>query len=341
MDETTRGDDAATTAVASSIERLASMTQEQVDELPYGFVVLDEHGVILLYNRYEAHLARYPAERAVGRNFFTDVAPCTRVEAFYGRFRALVGGGSTTDERFAFRFHFLHGAQDVMIHLTRVPDGGAYPGESPLATARVFMVVERRQVDPHGLGAPAALALDVETGRAAGPLGPVLPLAASHVTSVLWRIGSLAAREMGRSIGESIAAMAGDQAQAAGAPTLDQAPGQLAAGVLDDALGRAGFGRLALDLTPREDPGVLGCLVRPAIEVGSAELAALYEGLLEAALGAALGKPLTARCLEEGDRTTFPWRFALAPVGAAHALGARPGERPDDVALRLGLLTDA
>jgi photoactive yellow protein len=330
----TTGGGAVDATVVDSIERLASMTQEEVDELPYGFVVLDAEGFILLYNRYEARLARYPAERAVGRNFFSDVAPCTRVEAFHGRFRALVEG-ARQDDRFAFRFHFLHGAQDVMVHLTRAPEGGLDAAGSSLAEARVFMQVERRRIELPGTRTPDTLAFDAEAGRAAGPLGPVLPLAAPHLTSLLWRIGKPAAREVGRSIGEAIAARAGEQV-----PALDQAPGQLAAGALDDALGRAGFGRLALDLTPRADQGILGCLVRPAVEVGSAELGSLYEGLLEAALSAATGEPLAARCLDDRDLSSFPWRFALAPFASAQALEARPGESPDEVARRLGLLSD-
>lgn len=318
-----------------AIERIVSMTQEEVDDLPYGFIVLDEAGTILLYNRYEARMSRVPPERVVGRNFFSDVAPCTRVDAFQGRFRALVADPAQQSERFAFRFHFLHGAQDVLVQLTRVPEGAI----GPLAGARVLMTVERRPVTAEGVDLAPALALDPARGRAAGPLGAVFPLGAAQLASILHRLGASAARAIGRAIGESIAAVAERQAREAGVAGLHGAPVLLVAGTLDEALATAGLGRLALDLTPREDNGVIGCLVRPAV-MGSRPLALLYEGLLEAALGAALGEPLAARCLEGGDAVAIPWRYALGPAALAARLAPGPGERARDVARRLGLLED-
>jgi hypothetical protein len=85
---------------------------------------------------------------------------------------------------------------------------------------------------------------------------------------------------------------------------------------------------------------VIGCLLRPSLEVGSPALMALYEGLLEAALGAALGEEMVARCLEEGTPGAMPWRFAVVPAAEAARLSAGPGERVEDVARRLGLLED-
>jgi len=149
-------------------------------------------------------------------------------------------------------------------------------------------------------------------------------LASAPATSFAPRVASLADRE----------------ARGTGAPGLGSAPMPLVASALDEALSRAGLGRLALDLTPRADRGVLGCLVRPALDVGVPSFVALYEGLLEVALGAALGEALAVRCLEDGERAAVPWRFAIAPVGEAAQLAAMAGERADDVARRLGLLED-
>ncbi|MRG92097.1 PAS domain-containing protein [Polyangium spumosum] len=129
-----------------AIERLAAMSKEEVDELPYGFVVLDEVGTILLYNRYESELSRLPPERVVGKNFFTEVAPCTRVEAFYGRFRALVQDEARQEEGFRFRFYFLHGAQDVAVQFVKAPPVMTQPLEQVGTAARLFMTVVRRPV---------------------------------------------------------------------------------------------------------------------------------------------------------------------------------------------------
>lgn len=124
-------------------ERLASMTKEEVDELPYGFVVLDEAGTILLYNRYESSLSRLPQDSVVGKNFFKEVAPCTRVEAFYGRFRALVTGNDRLQETFRFRFYFLHGQQDVTVQFVKAPSAVSLPLEGAEGSSRVFMTVDR------------------------------------------------------------------------------------------------------------------------------------------------------------------------------------------------------
>jgi photoactive yellow protein len=322
-----------------SVERILSMTQEEVDELPYGFVVLDDEGAILLYNRYEARMSRLPSERVVGKNWFRDVAPCTRVEAFFGRFRRLIEDPSVTAERFAFRFHFLHGAQDVLVQMTRVPEVDRASG-SALAGARVFMMVERRAAQDGGLKLPHALALDPDRGRAVGPIGPVFPMTAEVLTAVLSRVGADGARQLGRTLGASIAAAAALDATQTGVTDLASAPGQLAAGALDDAIARAGLGRLALDHSARAERGVIGCLVRPAIELPSRVLAALYEGLLEVAVGASLGEALVARCLDGRELVAVPWRFALAAAEGAGVLDPAPGERSADVARRLGLALD-
>ncbi len=69
---------------------LSGMTREQLDALPYGAIKLDREGRVLSYNASEARLTgREPAEVA-GRDFFTEVAPCTRVREFHGQFRDLV-----------------------------------------------------------------------------------------------------------------------------------------------------------------------------------------------------------------------------------------------------------
>lgn len=320
-----------------AFERLREMSRAEVDDLPYGFIVLDGEGKILLYNRYEARMARLSPERVIGRNFFRQVAPCTRVEAFHGRFRALVDDPTRVHDRFSFRFHFLHGAQDVNVQLTRVPPEGAAAAEA-LAGARVFMTVERRAVDERA-ALPEALSLDVDQGRAQGPLGPVLPLSVEALGAALSRALPEDAREVGRALGLAIASSAAGAVRITGEPDLLSSPWQLAAAALDDAAARAGLGRVALDQSARAESGVIGCLVRPAVELPAPALAHLYEGLLEASLSFIVGRALESRFLDDG-LLALPWRFGVAPVASADDLAPRAGEKADDVAKRLGLLVD-
>jgi len=115
------------TGYAPSIEEVASfdlsalkrLKPEELDALPYGLVVLDRDGCVLQYNDTESRMARLPKERVLGKNFFRDVAPCTRVREFEGRFAEFASGrtGSTL-ETFDFVFRFAHGVQQVAIYLT-------------------------------------------------------------------------------------------------------------------------------------------------------------------------------------------------------------------------------
>lgn len=69
------------------VERLDQLTPEQIDKLPFGTIKLSSEGVILQYNFTEARAAGYDPKEVIGKNFFTEVAPCTRVADFYGRFQ--------------------------------------------------------------------------------------------------------------------------------------------------------------------------------------------------------------------------------------------------------------
>lgn len=326
-----------------SIERLAAMTIEEVDDLPYGFIVLDAEGQVLLYNRYEARMSRIAPGQVVGQNFFRDIAPCTRVEAFYGRFRTLVNDPTRQSDTFAFRFHFLHGAQNVTVQFARAPDVGPADGGdpgSPQRKTRIFMTVMRRMLDDGSDGPPKAVRLDPDRGRLLGPLGPVFPVTGSQLPGILRSLGPSSARELGRELGRAVAALATESAQRTGETLLKDAPRLLVAGALDEALAANGLGRLALDLTPQRATGVIGCLLRPAIEFPSRNVAALYEGLLESALGIAVDIPLTARCIDERALNILPWRFGVVPKESAAMLERKPDESSDDLARRIGLLTD-
>ena len=68
------------------LEQADVLTQGELDSLPVGMIQLDRNGRVLKFNRTESELARVAAADAVGKSFFDDVAPCTRVQAFHGKF---------------------------------------------------------------------------------------------------------------------------------------------------------------------------------------------------------------------------------------------------------------
>lgn len=97
-------------------QSLAELTSSAIDGLPFGYMVLAKDGTVVRYNRYEAQLARVDADSQIGRNFFSEVAPCTQVQEFQGRFRDFATGQRTSSTlSFEFVFKFRHGRQNVRI----------------------------------------------------------------------------------------------------------------------------------------------------------------------------------------------------------------------------------
>lgn len=87
------------------LRRIDDFDERRLDELPWGVIQLSPDGTVLQYNRYEEGLAGRRAADVIGRNFFTEVAPCTDVQGFAGRFRDGVAAGAL-HETFDFEMAF-------------------------------------------------------------------------------------------------------------------------------------------------------------------------------------------------------------------------------------------
>lgn len=88
------------------IAAVDAFSSAELDGLPFGAIQLDRAGTILQFNEYEANLSNRRAPDTVGRNFFHDVAPCTNVREFHGRFDDGIAKGelhATFDYTFAFK----------------------------------------------------------------------------------------------------------------------------------------------------------------------------------------------------------------------------------------------
>lgn len=78
----------------ADIERIERFGEPELDQLPFGAIRLDKDGKILSFNQAEADLSGRKKENVVGKSFFADVAPCTNVQEFAGKFREGVRKGS-------------------------------------------------------------------------------------------------------------------------------------------------------------------------------------------------------------------------------------------------------
>lgn len=69
---------------------LEDLDNDAYDELDFGLIKMDRKGNVLAYNKWEAQLAANNQEAVIGKNFFTQIAPCTNnfmVSEKYGLFQ--------------------------------------------------------------------------------------------------------------------------------------------------------------------------------------------------------------------------------------------------------------
>ena len=102
-------------------ELLPRIPDAAKDALPFGMVKLDLTGKILEYNMAEGELTGVDPKWAIGKNFFDDVALCTKTQAFYGKFLEGVKRGFLNS---VFEYTFDHGlvATRVKVHMITLPN---------------------------------------------------------------------------------------------------------------------------------------------------------------------------------------------------------------------------
>jgi len=104
------------TDVSALLHAADDLSAEELDRLPYGMIQLDAGGRILQFNAVESRLAALPQAQQIGKLFFSEVAPCTKVQQFYGRFKEGVLH-EQLDATFDFHFAFKQSPRDVTVRL--------------------------------------------------------------------------------------------------------------------------------------------------------------------------------------------------------------------------------
>ncbi len=227
---------------------LSALSAAEIDALPFGYIALSPDGTIRKYNRYEADLARKDPQQVLGRNFFRDVAPCTQVREFEGRFRALASGETSEPAlSFDFEFQFRHGRQTVRIGFVR----------SPLESEIIVTVNRVRQLD---LALSAALAPDATRGTLADAAGLPVTVAGEDFWRALyavWRHAPAGRRRealhhLGHEWGLLHARRVERLVQKQHGVTLREAELQMALECLSGSLAILGLGRFDVDFSLRQ-----------------------------------------------------------------------------------------
>jgi photoactive yellow protein len=100
---------------------IPELSEEEVNALPFGVIELDEDGKILAFNRAEEERACVTAEEVIGKNFFRDIAPCTQVKEYEGRFKQFLASDEPSIQ-FSFTYTLPHGKVPIHILLVRTQD---------------------------------------------------------------------------------------------------------------------------------------------------------------------------------------------------------------------------
>lgn len=126
-------------ASGNPVEDLSHVAPDVLDALPFGAIQLAGDGVIVGYNRGESALSGLAPEAVIGKNFFRDVAPCTAVRDFEGKFQALRAAGKNGHTKLLFVFKFAGGTKLVEIAIV-------YDAKTDISTLLVKTVMSEPSV---------------------------------------------------------------------------------------------------------------------------------------------------------------------------------------------------
>jgi photoactive yellow protein len=314
---------------------LSALSAAEIDALPFGYIALSPDGTIRKYNRYEADLARKDPQQVLGRSFFREVAPCTQVKEFEGRFRALASGETPEPSlSFDFEFQFRHGRQAVRIGFVR----------SPLESEIIVTINRVRRLD---LAMSAALGPDPTQGTIADAAG--LPVAVAgedfwRSLYAVWRHHPVERRRealhrMGHEWGLMHARRVERLVQKQHGVTLREAELQMALECLSGSLATLGLGRFDADFSLRQK-GLL------RIDHRSSPLARIFAdheepccdplaGLHAGFLTHLSGRQLAAVEVSCGRSPDEPCQFLVGTEARLERL-LRPAGEPDGAVLAEG-----
>lgn len=92
------------------------ITATMADRQGFGIIALDNHALVKIFNAAESRLSGLSTIDVLGRNFFTEVAPCTASRLFRGRFRQGLKDG-IMDIHFYYTFTYRIRPVSAHVHM--------------------------------------------------------------------------------------------------------------------------------------------------------------------------------------------------------------------------------
>ena len=84
--------------------------------------MLDPEAIVVKYNKMEESWSRFDRKNVIGENFFLDIAPCTQVKEFFGRYQQLITSDVADLVQFYFVYMFNRGPVHVNISMSWNPE---------------------------------------------------------------------------------------------------------------------------------------------------------------------------------------------------------------------------
>jgi photoactive yellow protein len=321
-------------------------TAEDLDQQPFGVIALDGAGRILRYNLAEARFARLDRASVLGRKFFGEVAPCTAVPEFEGRFAQFVKGTAPA-LRFAFIFDFKFGAQQVEIELVRGEENRFWL----LVNRRKFLAVRRDAQKPAPTQAELepgeeerGVSRDLSLQRAV-TLSPNF-LASMRATwdRVAPQGWPLFCAEWGLKWGRLAVVDLETEALEKTGKTMRELPMREVMAMIGAHLSRAGWGKLAADFSTSKQGTFVITLERNALAeaIGFSEVPRchLFAGFLRAIFSHLSSRLLAVReaaCASQGHPRCS---FVVASLSRAQALEAAIEKAEGEIPRALRLLSE-
>jgi photoactive yellow protein len=103
---------------------IGTLSPEELDELDFGVIGIDDEGVVRLYNTTESRLAGLSRDRVVGNPLFTVVAPCMNNYLVAQRFEDAKASGEALDATIDYVFTLKMRPSKVKLRLIARPGAG-------------------------------------------------------------------------------------------------------------------------------------------------------------------------------------------------------------------------
>lgn len=103
------------------VEWLPTLGNERYDELEFGLVRLSQEGRVIAYNLAQSRITGVTSDYALGKHFFTEVAPCTNNFMVAEKYNE-----PTLDEILPYMFTVVTKPTRVKLRLIKDDKGNAY-----------------------------------------------------------------------------------------------------------------------------------------------------------------------------------------------------------------------